>query len=161
MRYDNLIVLLSLALLSFPWIIKAQGTKNREIELHKNVKLIEIPAPTDLPEELGWKYQHFLPILEDVLREITNEEPPECALTVRVAAGMKEIGTAKLKRVFARVTAFRQKSNWEFMASLYLHSFVTGETVSKEETRDFLQQRILSPAKCQPEVSQLGALLGS
>ena len=160
-RYDNLIVLLSLALLSFPWIIRAQGAKDREIELHKNVKLIEMPAPPDLPEELGGKYQHFLPILEDVLREITNEEPPECALTVRVAAGMKEIGTAKLKRVFARVTAFRQKSNWEFMASLYLHSFVTGETVSKEETRDFLQQRILSPAKCQPKVSQPGALLGS
>jgi hypothetical protein len=161
MRHSDLIVLLSLALVSFPWIIRAQGAKNREIILHKNVRLIEIPVPPDLPEELVGKYQHFLPILEDVLRRITVEEPPECALTIRVAAGMKEIGTVKLKRVYASVTAFRQKSNREFMGNLYLHSFVSGETVSKEETREFLQKQILSPARCQPDVIQTGAPLGS
>ncbi len=59
MKYNELIVLISPALLSFPWIIRAQGAKDREIELHKNVKLIEMPAPADLPEELVGKYQQF------------------------------------------------------------------------------------------------------
>ena len=159
-KYNELIVLLSLALLSFPWIIRAQGAKDREIELHKNVKLIEMPAPADLPEELVGKYQQFLPVLEDVLREITDAEPSECALTIRVAAGMKEIGTAKVKGVFTSVTAFRQKSNREFTGRLYLHSFVSGETVSKEEAREFLQKQILSPARCRPTVTQTGMPLG-
>ncbi len=157
MRYNKLIVLLTFVLLSFPSIIWAQGAKDREIELHKNVKLIEIPAPADLPAELVGKYQHFLPVLEGVLREITVEEPSECALTIRVAAGMKEIGTAKVKRVYTRVTAFRYKATREFVGRLYLHNFVTGGGVSKEEIRDFLQQRVLGLAKCRPNVTPTSA----
>lgn len=159
MRYDAmnaLIVLLILAFLSFPWILKAQGIPNREMEIHKNVKLIVIPAPRDLPEELRIEYQHFLPVLVEELKTVTSPENSECGLTLQVAAGYKEIGTAKVKRVFARVTAYRQNSNREFVARLYLHSFATDGPVSRGEITDFLKQRILNLVKCQPKVTQSG-----
>jgi transcriptional regulator of met regulon len=149
MRFNLPIALLFLSVLHCPCIGRGQGKENRAIELHQNVKLVEIPAPDEMPEGLGGEYRQFLPVLEGILREVTDEQPQECALTIRVSAGLKEIGTAKTKRVYARVTAFRQRSSREVIGDLYLHSFATGQTVSKEETLTFVQQRILNPATCQ------------
>jgi hypothetical protein len=151
---NALVAVLSAALLLVPWTLRAQGTQNREIEIHKNVTLIVTPVQADMPDPLKEKFEHFLPMLEGALAEITSPESPECALIVRVTAGFKEIGSAKLQRVFARFSAYRRNSDQEFVARLYLHSFITGGPVSKEEVTDFLKERILSVATCQPKITQ-------
>ncbi len=149
-----LVSVLSAASLLVPWTLRAQGTQNREIEIHKNVTLIVAPVQSDMPEPLKEKFEHFLPVLEGALAEITSPESPECALTVRVTAGFKEIGSAKVQRAFARFSVYRRNSDQEFVARLYLHSFVTGGPVSKEEITNFLKERILSVATCQPRITQ-------
>jgi hypothetical protein len=149
-----LVAILTTAFLGVPWALKAQGTQDREIEIHKNVRLIIAPVQADMPEELKGKYERFLPMLEEALVATTSPGSSECALTIRVTAGFKEIGSAKVKRTFARFTAYRRNSDQEFVARLYLHSFITDGPVSKKEITDFLKERILSLATCQPKITR-------
>jgi hypothetical protein len=153
-RTNALVLILAMAFLGVPWILKAQGVQDREIEIHKNVRLILSPVQAEMPADLREKYERFLPMLEEALAATTSPESPECALTIRVAAGFKEIGNAKVKRAFTRFTTYRRNSDQEFVAQLYLHSFITDAPVSKREITDFLKERILSLTTCQPKVTQ-------
>ena len=148
MRCAVVLVSLLPVLLPLPQFVEAQDNSGHEIEIHKNVKLIETNAPASLPGELSENYQSFLPLLEEVLKENTTEQPPECALTVRVAPGTKEVGSAKVTRALARVTAFRKNSKSEFMGTLILYSYATNGPLNKEETTRFVKLTILDPAKC-------------
>ena len=123
----------------------AQDKAGREINVHKNVLLIEAEVPQELTQEFKNKYQKFLPVFEEVLKESTSEQSSDGALIVRVVPGIKEIGAAKTKRVIARISAYRRNSKREFVGSLILHSYATGDTVSKEEIEQFLKKQILSP----------------
>ncbi len=148
MRCAVVLVSLLPVLLPLPQFVEAQDNPGHEIEIHKNVKLIEMTARASLPAELNGSYLSFLPLLEEVLRENTTEQPPECALTVRVVPGTKEVGSTKVTRALARVTAFRKNSKNEFMGTLILYSYATNGPLSKEETKRFLKLTVLDPAKC-------------
>ncbi len=148
MRCAVILVPLFLVLLPLPQFIEAQDKPGHEIEIHKNVKLIEMTAPASFPGELNGSYQSFLPLFEETLRENTTEQPPECALTVRVAPGTKEVGSAKVARALARVSAFRKNSRNEFTGTLLLYSYANNGPLTKEETTRFLKLTVLEPARC-------------
>jgi hypothetical protein len=148
MQFPNVRMHMVLALLIFSWGVCAQEKTDRDVEIHKNVKLIiTAPAP-DIPEDIANQYRGFLPILEEVLKQDTSDQSDECSLTLRVAIGIKEIGSAKTKRPMARVTAFRRNSKQEYIGSFILYSYATSGPVNKEETDQFLKKQILDPAEC-------------
>ena len=68
-------------------------------------------------------------------------------LFVLVAPGVKEVGSAKIKRPLAQITAYEKNSKNEYLGNLLLYSYVTGETVNKEEIERFLMRQILNPIK--------------
>jgi len=136
MKSGNALVLVGLVLLVVS--IKAQDKVEREIDIHNNVRLIQMAVPQDMPEELKSRYQAFLPIFVETLKEKTSEQFSENALTFRVVPGIKEIGSAK-------ITAYRKNTKSEYIGSLLLHSYATGENVSKEEIGQFLAKQILDP----------------
>jgi len=148
MQFPNIRMFVALAFLLFSWSVWAQEKVNREVEIRKNIKLIEMAAEPETPADILKQYQGFLPILEEALKESTTDQSDECALTLRVAAGLKEIGSAKTKRPMARVTAFRRNSKQEYLGTFILYSYITAGPVSKEETAQFLKKQILEPAEC-------------
>ncbi len=148
MQFPNFRMRWMLVLLCFSWSVLAQNRADREVVLHKNVKLLILAAGSDIPEDIAKQYASFLPIFEDVLKQNTSDQSDECALTVRISAGVKEIGAAKTKRPMARVTAFRRNSKQEFVGIFLLYSYITSDLVSKEETEQFLKKQILEPAAC-------------
>ncbi len=137
-----------LALLFFSWNVCAQEKSDREMEIHKNVKLIELGIPSDIPEDIATQYRAFLPILEDSLKESTTSQSDECSLTLRVNAGVKEVGSAKTKRPLAKITAFRRNSRQEYLAQFILYSYANSGPVNKDETIQFLKKQILEPGEC-------------
>jgi hypothetical protein len=144
MKLNNAPLILVLMLL-LSGIGATQEKAEREIDLHKNVRLIEMPMPQEMPEELRNRYQRFLPLFEEVLKENTSDRVLESALTIRIVPGIKKIGSSKTKRVIARVTAYRKDSKKEFIGNFLLYSYATGETVSKQEIGQFLKKQILGP----------------
>jgi hypothetical protein len=144
MRLNDVSMLLVVMLLFF-CSVGAQDKTEREIEIHKNVRLVILAIPQKLPEEFKDRYQQFLPLFEEALKENTSEQALESALTFRVIPDIKEIGSAKTNRVIARITGYRKNSNKEFIGDLLLHSYATGKTVSKEEIGTFLKRSILAP----------------
>jgi hypothetical protein len=122
----------------------AERTDN-EIEISRNVRLIEIAVTPDIPSDLAAQYQKFLPIFREVLKEKTQNWTGEETLVVRVALAVKEIGAAKTKRAQARITAFIRNSRKEYIGQLLLYSYETNGPVNKEETRQFLKKQILEP----------------
>jgi hypothetical protein len=137
-----------LALLFFSLNVWAQENTGREVQIHKNVKLIEMPTTPDTPEDIAAQQRSFGPIFEQALKKSTVDEPEECALTIRLVFGIKEIGAAKTKRPTARVTAFRKGAKQEFVATLIIYSYVTSGVVNAEETEQFLKKQILEPSTC-------------
>jgi hypothetical protein len=137
-----------LALLFFSWNLSAQEKPDREVEIHKNVKLIELGVSPDIPEDLAKQYRGFLPILEASLKESTTDQPDECSLTLRVNAGFKEIGASKTKRPFARISAFRRNSKQEYVGQFILYSYANSGPVNKDETIQYLKKQILEPSEC-------------
>jgi len=123
----------------------AQEKAEHEVDIHSNVKLLEMPIPQDMPEELKAKYQVFVQRLKDALQESTSERTAASALTIQVRPGVKEIGAAKTKRALARVTGFKKDSKTEYFANIFLHSYETGDTVNKTEIEKFLSQQIFNP----------------
>jgi len=148
MRFRNVATLTAPAFLLFLWNLGAQEKPDREVEIYRNVKLIIMSAGPDIPEAITTQYRNFLPILEEALKETTTAQSDECALTVRVSAGIREIGAAKTQRAQARITAFRRNSKQEYFGSFILYSYVTGGPVNKEETAQFIKKQILDPAEC-------------
>jgi hypothetical protein len=125
--------------------LSAQQNAATEIEIHNHVKLIEMAVPLDIPQEFREKYQAFLPLFVAALKENTTEQTADKAITFRIVPGIKEVGSAKTKRIFAKITAYRTRAKAEFVGNLLLHSYATGETVSMEEIKGFLLKQILGP----------------
>ncbi len=122
--------------------------QDRDVEIHRNVKLLIASPGSDIPAEIAAQYKTFLPLLESVLKETVPDQSDACALTLRVMPMVREIGAAKTKRAAARITAFRRNSKQEFFGNLILYSYVNSGLVNKEEISDFLQKQILEPAEC-------------
>jgi hypothetical protein len=128
--------------------IAAQEESDREIEIRKNVKLIQIAEKPGLTADLASQYRSFLPVFREVLKENTKDHGADNSLILRVEPGIKEIGSAKTKRVQARVTSFCKNSKKEFVGSLILYSYLTQGPVNTEETEQFLRKQILEPLEC-------------
>jgi hypothetical protein len=148
MQFPKTLSSVVLALLLFSWAVWAQEKAEREVEIHKNVKLVQLSNASNLPEDLVKQYSAFLPLLEDALRSSTTDQPDECSLTLRVSAGMREVGSAKTKRPLARVTAFRRNSKQEYEASIILYSYETAGPLNKDEIIQRLKKQVLEPAEC-------------
>ena len=148
MQFPKTLSSMVLALLFFSWTVWAQEKADRELEIHKNVKLVELSIASDLPEDLTKQYRAFLPMLEDSLKSSTTDQADDCSLTLRVSADMKEVGSAKTKRPLARITAFRRNSKQEYVGQFILYSYQTAGPVNKDETIQFLKKQILEPAEC-------------
>ena len=148
MKTYGVFLLLVFLTLFIPKNLVAQGRPSQATTIHENVKLIELPIPATLPEEVKSEYLSFLPLFEEVVRESTTDQSLDCELTIQVVAGVKKIGSKQTQRATARVTAFRKHAKREFFATLILHSYTTGKAVNKAEIKRFLQQRILGPARC-------------
>lgn len=129
----------------------SQEQPRREVEIHRNLKLIEMTVAPEIPEDLAKDFQEFAPLLRDSLKEITGDQSSECALTIRVSASMKEIGAAKKRRAVARITAFRRNSTQEYVGDFILHSYASAGPVNKEETIQFLQRQILQHSVCKSD----------
>jgi hypothetical protein len=118
---------------------------DREIEIHKNIRLVETAATPEIPAELVGHYQNFLPIFRAALKENTADQTEENILVIRISAGVREVGSAKTKRAQAHVAAFFRNSKREYVGDFLLHSYTTNGLVSKEETERFLRKQILEP----------------
>jgi hypothetical protein len=139
---------LILAALLFPWAVWSQENVEREVSIRNNVKLVILAPAQDIPEGIQKQYHAFLPTFEQVLKENTTAQSDECALTLRIAAGLKEIGALKVRRPFVRVAAFRRNSRQEYVGTLLLFSYSTSGPVNAEETAQFLKKQVLEPAEC-------------
>jgi hypothetical protein len=151
MKFPKFQVFVTLAFLIFSWSAWGQEKTNREIDIHKNVKLTESPIPDDYPQELAQDYKNFLPLLEASLKENTTDQSDACALTVKATAAVKEIGASKTKRPMVSISAYRKNSKQEFFGSFLLYSYINSGPVNKEETTNFLKKQILDPAACPKE----------
>jgi hypothetical protein len=141
-------MLIALAFLFCSWSVWAQENNAREVEIHKNIKLVVVAPTAEIPQDMAAQYKSFLPIFEQALRESTVDQSDECALTLRVTSTFKEVGAAKVKRPYAHVTAFRRNSRQEYVGSFNLYSYINSGPVNKEETGQFLKKQILEPAEC-------------
>jgi hypothetical protein len=148
MQFPKARISLLLTILIFSWNVYAQEKADREVEIHKNVRLIVLPPAPDLPDDFKKQYLSFIPIFQEALKENTTAETDECSMTLRVTSGFKEIGASKIKRPLARVTAFRKNSRQEYVAIIILHSYITSGLVNKEETVQFFKKQILEAAIC-------------
>jgi hypothetical protein len=126
----------------------ATQTSDRETEIRKNIKLIEESASPDIPADLAAQYQNFIPIFKDALKAVTKDQPDDSVLIIRIGAGFKEVGAAKVKRAQARVSAFCRNSKQEFVGNFLLYSYLTSGPVNKEEAEQFLKKQILEPLDC-------------
>jgi hypothetical protein len=128
--------------------ILAQEESDREIEIHKNVRLIQIAATPGIPADLAGQYRSFLPMFRDVLKENTQDQSDEKQLVLRITPGIKEVGASKTKRIQANVASYCKNSRKEFIGSFTLYSYLTQGPVNKEETEQFLRKQILEPLEC-------------
>jgi hypothetical protein len=148
MQFPKVRIHMVLALLFLSWSVRAQEKIDRDVEIHKNVKLIILAPAPDIPEDIVTQYKSFMPVFQEALTESIGDQTDECGLTIRLSIGVKEIGAAKVKRPLARVSAFRRNSRQEYIGTLILYSYATQGLVNKEETEQFLKKQILDPAEC-------------
>lgn len=148
MNFPKSGVYLALASLLFVGSAWSQERSEREIAIHENIKLIEMSVAPEIPEDILQQYRGFLPILIESLKENTTAQSEDCALTLRVSAAIREVGSAKTKRPMAKISAFRRNSKREYLANFILYSYVNSGPVTKEETSQFLKKQILEPAAC-------------
>jgi hypothetical protein len=148
MQFPKIRTHLTLGFLLISWSVWAQENTGREVQIHKNVRMIEMPVTAEIPADIAAQHKTFIPIFEQALKKATADETDDCALTIRIVPGFKEIGSAKVKRPTARVTAFRKGAKQEFVGTLILYSYVNSGIVNAEETENFLTKQILEPAAC-------------
>jgi hypothetical protein len=148
MQFPKILISTTAAVLLFSWTAWAQDKIDKEVEIHKNIKLVVFATAGDIPEDVVKQYQSFLPILEASLKEVTSDQSDDCSLTLRVAAAVKEVGSAKTKRPQAKISAFRRNSKQEYQGAFILYSYINSGPVNKEETNNFLKKQILEPAEC-------------
>jgi hypothetical protein len=148
MQFPKTLIQSGLLVLLLSGIVWSQEKTEREAAITNNVKLVAIAPTPDLPESIQKQYRDFLPIFEQVLKENITTQPDECALTLRVVPGVKEIGASKVQRPLVRVTAFRRNSRQEYVSTLLLYSYASSGPVSKEETTQYLKKQVLEPAEC-------------
>lgn len=151
MKIPSFRILAVFAVLLLPFMVLAQNKIDREIDIHENVKLVVTVIPSDIPEDMAKQFSLFIPILEEVLKEITTDESAACALTIEATAGFKEVGSRKVKRPTAIISAFRRSSRQEFIGTFILHSYTNDGLVDNEETEQFLNKQILEPAACRAD----------
>lgn len=151
MQFPNFRILTVLAVLLLPCSVFAQNKTDREIDIHENVKLAVMVVPSDVSEDMAEQFRLFIPILEEVLKESTTNQSAACALTIRATAGFKEIGSRKVKRPTAVISAFRRNSRQEYIGTFILHSYSSDGLVNNEETEQFLTKQILEPAVCRAD----------
>jgi len=121
---------------------------DRGVDVHQNVRLIELAAPSDVPAEILDYYRSFLPMFNEVLRKNTIDQPEEKRMVIRVQAGVKEVGSTKAKRALAQVTASCRNTSRQYVGSLILYRYATDGPVNEEETEQFLRKQILEPSEC-------------
>lgn len=148
MRFPEIRTYLILGFLLLSWSVWAQDNSGREVQIHKNIKMIQMPTAADTPADMVAQHKAFTPLFEQVLKKITSDETDNCALTIRVTLGFKEIGSAKVKRPTARVAAYRKGGRQEFIGTFVLYSYMNSGMVNEEETEQFLRKQILEPAAC-------------
>jgi hypothetical protein len=148
MQVPKVRTLIVLSLLLLSWSVLAQEKTDRDVEIHKNVKLVILAPAPDIPEDIAAQYKSFLPIFEEALKQGIKDQSEDCSLTLRVSIAVKEVGSAKTKRPMARISAFRRNSRQEYIGSLILYSYATAGLVNKDETEQFLIKQILDPAEC-------------
>lgn len=144
---EAFLTLMIAAFLLLPCNIRAQEKPQRELKLNQNAKLIEVLDTNDTQKKFNDEYQRFLPLFEDVLKIITANWPKGSELTIRVTPGVKKVGSAKIQRPYAKVTAFRKESKREFVGTLLLYSYATRGPVNSQEIEQFLNKQILGPIK--------------
>ena len=138
MQFPKIRTHLILGLLLFSWSVWAQENTGREVQIHKNVKLIEMPAASDIPADIAAQHRSF----RTRSSNRRSRNPPttkrmNARSRIRLTLGVKEIGSAKVKRPTARVTAFRRGAKQEFVGTLILYSYVNSGMVNAEETEQF------------------------
>jgi hypothetical protein len=149
MRFLKALISSTLLSLMFAWSVCAQENIDREVDIHRNVKLYFSAASPEIPAGITSQYLAFLPMLESVLKENIVNQTDDCALTIKVSPIVREIGSVnKTKRAVAKITAYRKNAKQEFSGNLFLYSFINSDVVSKEETQQFLKRNILDPAEC-------------
>lgn len=148
MRFPGFLIITVLAVLLLPCSVFSQNKTGSEIDIHENVKLTVMAIPSDVPEDMAEQFKLFIPILEEVLKETTTDQSAACALTISATAGFKEVGSRKIKRPTAIISAFRRSSKQEFIGTFILHSYISDGLVNNEETAQFLQKQVLEPAAC-------------
>jgi hypothetical protein len=148
MKFRNFSRYVVLASLLFAWSAKAQEKIDKEVEIRKNIKVVQQVVPANVPEDIVKQYSNFLPVFVEALKDNTKDESDECALILKVSAGMKEVGSAKIKRPQANITAYRRNSKQEYVGSFLLYSYTTNGPVNKDETAQFLKRQILDPSEC-------------
>lgn len=148
MQIPSIRVFIAFALLIFSGGVWAQEKTEREIEIHKNIKMIVLAPAPEISQDMAKQYQEFLPKLEESLKKDTTDQSDECLLTLRISAGVKTIGAAKTNRPTAHITAFRKGSKEEYIGVLLLYSYLTSGPVDESEISKFLKQQILDPAEC-------------
>jgi hypothetical protein len=148
MNISSIRTFIALAILLYSGYAWAQGKVEQEIEIHKNIKLVELEAESDLSQDFIKQYKEFLPRFEELLKKATADQSDECALTLRISAGVKAVGAAKINRPTAHVTAFRKNSKEEFVGVLILYSYASSGPLDENEMLQFLQKQILEPSEC-------------
>jgi hypothetical protein len=151
MKIPSFRMLAIFAVLLLPCTVLAQNKVDREIDIHENVKLVVMAIPSDVPGDMAEQFRLFIPILEEVLKEDTTDQSTACALTIEATAGFKEVGSRKVKRPTAIISAFRRSSRQEFIGTFILHSYMNDGLVNNEETGQFLKKQILEPAACRAD----------
>ncbi len=121
---------------------------DRRVDIHQNIRLIELAAAKDIPADILDNYRAFLPMFKEVLQKNTKDQPDEKRMTIRVEAGVREIGSAKTKRALANVTASCRNSTRQYLGNLILYSYATSGPVNEAETEQFLRKQILEPSEC-------------
>jgi hypothetical protein len=133
----------------------------RQSNIHQNVRLIELKEPNDIPTEIADEYRAFLPMFNEVLQKNTIDQPEEKQMTIRVQAGVKEIGSAKTRRALAHVTLSCRNSTRQYVGDLILYSYLTDGPVNEEETEQFLRKQILEPSECYVPTERVFSSAGS
>ncbi|HSW40704.1 MAG TPA: hypothetical protein VLL97_14570, partial [Acidobacteriota bacterium] len=125
-----------------------QMKSDREIEVRKNVRLVEFAPTREIPGEIAEMYYAFLPLFEDVLKEHTRDQTDKDNMVIRIAARAREVGSAKTQYPQAQVIAFCRGSTEQYIGYFFLYDFATGGLVNREVTEQFLRKQILEPLKC-------------